>query len=158
MNMRIVNKHSTYSDCRHRFLAPPKFAHVRGNLGFRPYHLEFSIDWHVYHTPHLAAAGTLQTQAMGEEDLLTDEYVANLLAADAKQSTIKYSAMGLEAFAPSRHVTPTLNFACTSLLTVIDLLRTSRSQIHAFSAISLKTLIVTMQHCSQKRPRTRKRD
>jgi hypothetical protein len=39
---------------------------------------------------------------MSKDDLLTDEYVAELLAADAKQSSIKYSAMGLEAFAPSR--------------------------------------------------------
>lgn len=39
---------------------------------------------------------------MSKDELLTDEYVANLLAADAKQSNIKYSAMGLEAFTPSK--------------------------------------------------------
>jgi len=40
---------------------------------------------------------------MSKEDYLSDEYVANLLAADAKASTIKYSAMGLEAFASSKY-------------------------------------------------------
>jgi hypothetical protein len=32
----------------------------------------------------------------------SDEYVAELLAKDAKESSIKYSAMGLEAFALSK--------------------------------------------------------
>jgi len=39
---------------------------------------------------------------MAKDDPLTDEYVANLLAADAKQRNINYSAMGLEAFATSK--------------------------------------------------------
>jgi hypothetical protein len=33
----------------------------------------------------------------------SDDYVASLLAKDAKESSIKYSALGLEAFLPSRY-------------------------------------------------------
>ena len=36
--------------------------------------------------------------AMAKDELLTDDYVASLLAKDAKESSIKYSALGLEAF------------------------------------------------------------
>jgi hypothetical protein len=39
---------------------------------------------------------------MGNDDILTDEYVASLLAKDAKESSIKYSALGLEGFATSK--------------------------------------------------------
>jgi hypothetical protein len=39
---------------------------------------------------------------MGNDDNLTDEYVASLLAKDAKESSIKYSALGLEGFANSK--------------------------------------------------------
>ncbi|KAI9854455.1 MAG: hypothetical protein M1824_000325 [Vezdaea acicularis] len=39
---------------------------------------------------------------MSAEDALTDDYVASLLAKDAKESSIKYSAMGLQAFLPQR--------------------------------------------------------
>jgi hypothetical protein len=39
---------------------------------------------------------------MANNEILTDEYVASLLAKDAKESSIKYSALGLEGFATSR--------------------------------------------------------
>ncbi len=39
---------------------------------------------------------------MADDELLTDDYVARLLAKDAKESSIKYSALGLEGFAQSR--------------------------------------------------------
>lgn len=35
---------------------------------------------------------------MSNNDLLTDDYVADLLAKDAKDCSLKYSAMGMEAF------------------------------------------------------------
>lgn len=35
---------------------------------------------------------------MSNDDILTDEYVADLLAKDAKDCSLKYSAMGMEAF------------------------------------------------------------
>jgi hypothetical protein len=35
---------------------------------------------------------------MANDDLLTDDYVAGVLARDAKESALKYSALGLEAF------------------------------------------------------------
>lgn len=35
---------------------------------------------------------------MSNDELLTDEYVAGLLAQDAKDGSLKYSAMGMEAF------------------------------------------------------------
>jgi hypothetical protein len=40
---------------------------------------------------------------MANEETLTDDYVAKLLAKDAKESSIKYSALGLEAFTKSRY-------------------------------------------------------
>ena len=33
---------------------------------------------------------------------MSEEYVADLLKKDAKDSSVKYSAMGLEAFLPKR--------------------------------------------------------
>ena len=39
---------------------------------------------------------------MANEKPLTDEYVAELLAKDAKESSIKYSALGLDGFATSK--------------------------------------------------------
>jgi hypothetical protein len=36
---------------------------------------------------------------MANDEILTDEYVAKLLAKDAKESSIKYSALGIEGFA-----------------------------------------------------------
>ena len=42
---------------------------------------------------------------MANDEMLTDDYVASLLAKDAKESSIKYSALGLEAFAPSKYET-----------------------------------------------------
>lgn len=35
---------------------------------------------------------------MAKDELLTDDYVASLLAKDAKESSIRYSALGLEGF------------------------------------------------------------
>lgn len=37
-------------------------------------------------------------------DDLTDDYVASLLAKDAKESSIKYSSVGLEAFGRSKYI------------------------------------------------------
>ena len=39
---------------------------------------------------------------MPAEDRVSDEYVANLLTKDAKDSTIKYSSVGLQALLPRR--------------------------------------------------------
>jgi hypothetical protein len=41
---------------------------------------------------------------MGNDEILTDDYVAELLAKDAKDSAIKYSSMGLDAFKQSKYV------------------------------------------------------
>lgn len=37
-----------------------------------------------------------------DEDLSNDDYVAELLAKDARATSIKYSALGLDAYAPKR--------------------------------------------------------
>jgi len=42
--------------------------------------------------------------ASGQQDY-SDEYVANVLKRDAESSSIKYSAIGLQAFLPKRLVT-----------------------------------------------------
>jgi hypothetical protein len=43
---------------------------------------------------------------MANDDILTDDYVAGLLAKDAKETSIRYSSMGLEAFKQSKCVAP----------------------------------------------------
>jgi hypothetical protein len=63
---------------------------------------------------------------MPNDDILTDDYVAELLAKDAKESSIKYSALGLEAFAKSRFVSCEAKFHAANW---VDLLRISQSQI-----------------------------
>lgn len=39
--------------------------------------------------------------AMGNDDLLTDDYVADLLAKEASDCSLKYSTMGMEAYTSS---------------------------------------------------------
>lgn len=41
---------------------------------------------------------------MATDDILTDDYVAGLLTKDAKESSIKYSEIGLDAFKQSKYV------------------------------------------------------
>jgi hypothetical protein len=41
---------------------------------------------------------------MAKDEILTDDYIAGLLAKDAKESSIKYSSLGLEAFGQSKYV------------------------------------------------------
>lgn len=43
---------------------------------------------------------------MANDELLTDDYVAGLLARDAKESATKYSALGLEAFSSQSKLVP----------------------------------------------------
>jgi hypothetical protein len=43
---------------------------------------------------------------MTDAESLSDDYVASLLAKDAKESSIKYSALGMEAFLPSKYFPP----------------------------------------------------
>lgn len=50
---------------------------------------------------HLSAR-SCSVVIMANDEILTDDYVAELLAKDAKESTIKYSSLGLEAFAQSK--------------------------------------------------------
>lgn len=47
-------------------------------------------------------SGYGQYIAMPSEDYMSDDYVANLLAKDAKDISIKYSALGLQALLPKR--------------------------------------------------------
>lgn len=47
--------------------------------------------------------GTLRSAAkMPNDELLTDDYVADLLAKDARDCSLKYSTMGMEAYTSSR--------------------------------------------------------
>jgi hypothetical protein len=39
---------------------------------------------------------------MPSEDFMSDDYVASLMTKDAKETTIKYSALGLQALIPKR--------------------------------------------------------
>jgi len=46
---------------------------------------------------------------MTDAESLSDDYVASLLAKDAKESSIKYSALGMEAFLPSKYYLPRIS-------------------------------------------------
>lgn len=72
---------------------------------------------------------------MANNEILTDDYVAELLAKDAKDSAIKYSSMGLDAFKQSKYVSLFHGIQNASLI-VQDHQRTSRSQILVSYAIS----------------------
>lgn len=43
---------------------------------------------------------------MSNDELLTDDYVAGLLAKEASDCSLKYSAMGLEAFNTKKKYVP----------------------------------------------------
>ena len=45
---------------------------------------------------------------MGSDNILTDDYVAELLAQDAADRSAKYSTMGLEAYRSPKYVAETL--------------------------------------------------
>ena len=83
---------------------------------------------------------------MAKNEILTDDYVAGILARDAKESATKYSALGLEAFSSqSKYITPLaprINF-----LPHVDLQRASPSQTLVSSGTSSKIPIATMQLC-----------
>jgi len=66
---------------------------------------------------------------MASEEILTDEYVAELIDKEAKRS-IKYSGMGFEGLTTSRYV-PT-NRQHGVFLIDLGLQQINRSQIHAF--------------------------
>ena len=53
---------------------------------------------------------------MANDDILTDDYVASLLAKDAKESSIKYSSLGLEAFSSHAKYANTNTYSCYLLL------------------------------------------
>jgi hypothetical protein len=56
-----------------------------------------------YHSDWVFSTSVLiLNTVMANNEILTDEYVASLLAKDAKESSIKYSALGLEGFATSK--------------------------------------------------------
>jgi hypothetical protein len=44
--------------------------------------------------------------AMSNDEILTDDYVAGLLAKDAQDCSLKYSAMGMEAYKTSKKYVP----------------------------------------------------
>ncbi len=80
---------------------------------------------------------------MTDAESLCDDYVAGLLAKDAKESSIKYSALGVEAFLSSKYSLCEWLFS-TLADSPIEFLRTSRSPIHDSYEISSRRLIITM--------------
>ena len=98
---------------------------------------------------------------MANDELLTDEYVAGLLAKEAKDASAKYSAMGLEAYNSSRYV------FCSSpisrvrrrraALTAEEGPRTSSSPTRASCATSSRRQRTTTRRCWQGKPPSRRR-
>ena len=80
---------------------------------------------------------------MANDKVLSDDYVAELLVKDARESSIRYSAMGLEGFAPSKYVSPSLY--AYDLLTLLDLQPISPSPIQDFSEILSRKRTITMR-------------
>lgn len=48
---------------------------------------------------------------MGDDDILTDDYVAEMLAKEANNCSLKYSSLGLEAYRESKLAHPCLIFS-----------------------------------------------
>lgn len=59
------------------------------------------IAW-VYLNPDIAAVAEGNATMTSKEDIHSDEYIAKLLAEDARKSSIKYSSEGLSALLPKR--------------------------------------------------------
>lgn len=51
---------------------------------------------------------------MGNDNLLTDDYVADLLAQEAKDCSLKYSTMGMEAYTSSSSSSSSRFAPCTT--------------------------------------------
>jgi hypothetical protein len=82
---------------------------------------------------------------MAKDEILTDDYIAGLLAKDAKESSIKYSSLGLEAFGQSKYV-PSPHSMQNSSLTTADLQQISPSQTPVSCATSSRIPTVIMPH------------
>lgn len=52
-------------------------------------------------TNHQLVLSTCFPFTMGNDDLITDDYVAEMLAEEAKDCSLKYSTMGMEAYTSS---------------------------------------------------------
>lgn len=66
------------------------------------------LDWTLRRTGHDLTHAELTTLSlssyeMASDDKLSDDYVASLLAKDAKDRSIKYSSYGLGALLPKRY-------------------------------------------------------
>jgi hypothetical protein len=87
---------------------------------------------------------------MGNGEIVTDDYVAELLAKDAKDSAIKYSSMGLDAFKQSKYVLLTQNMR-NAILNLLECQPISPSQIPVSYKTSSRIPTVTMPHCAPKK-------
>jgi len=52
---------------------------------------------------------------MGNDDMITDDYVAGLLAKEASDCSLKYSSLGLNAYQSSKSVQPSCSSYSSSL-------------------------------------------
>ena len=94
-----------------------------------------------------------------KHELLTDDYVAEVLAKEAADCSLKYSAMGLEAFnQPTKYVPHCLHHGrhvCLLTTTTLGVQRTSPSPTPASSTPSFETRPATTAPCSPRKPPTR---
>jgi hypothetical protein len=95
-------------------------------------------------------ATSRKSEIMGNDEILTDDYVAELLAKDANDSAIKYSSMGLDAFKQSKYVLLTQNMR-NAILNLLECPRISLSQILVSYKTSSRIPTVTMQHYAPKK-------
>jgi hypothetical protein len=91
---------------------------------------------------------------MAKEDF-SDDYIAGLLAKDARDSSIKYSSLGLEAFLPNRFVP--LSLLGREILTEEGRRQIIQSLTRASYATSYAIQTLTIKHYWLKRQRKQKR-
>jgi len=87
---------------------------------------------------------------MANSEILTDDYLAELLAKDAKESAIKYSSMGLDGFKQSKYV-QTFPEMLDIYLILADHQQINPSQILGSYATSSRIRTATMQHYSPRK-------
>lgn len=95
---------------------------------------------------------------MPDTSEMSDDFVASLLAKDAKDSSIKYSALGMEAFLPKKYSSLTFPCCITRADMAKDNRRTSLNPTLDSYEILYEKLTVTMRHYSPERQRMRKQD
>ncbi|KAI6782491.1 uncharacterized protein J7T54_001348 [Emericellopsis cladophorae] len=82
---------------------------------------------------------------MGDDDILTDDYVADLLVKDANDCSLKYSALGMDAYTPANMPKPNTRF----LRHIIKGTDTHNKNLLAKEAAESKARLQDLEHSEE---------